>query len=184
MKGRVLWAGLSIAVVICTAVISVKLANANDEKAEPGPAKPPELQVLDRLVGTWEWEVTAKPAEWTPKETRTRGTLTREWVLKGRFVQEKGGDAENPTLGMWTYDFQKKGYRLWLFNADGSFSEHTGRWDEPYRTFSWQSDLGNGSTAAGKSVFTDKNADEWRMVAKDKEGKIYLDLVGKNRRKK
>ena len=39
----------------------------------------PELQVLERLIGTWDTVEVAKPAEWTPKEVRTTSTSTRTW---------------------------------------------------------------------------------------------------------
>src|SRR5260370_35067862 len=105
MKANVSWAG--VCVVLCVSFLSVRFANANDPKAEPGPAKPPELQVLDRLVGAWEGEGTAKPAARAPTEKRSRGALTRAWGLNGRFVQGKGGTAGKPTLGMSSYEFPK-----------------------------------------------------------------------------
>jgi hypothetical protein len=144
--------------------------------------QPPELNLLNRLVGTWHWKVTAKPSEWTKTEVTTTGTLTREWVLKGRFIQELGGTADQPTICLWGYDPQKQVYRMWHFGTEGQ-GEHEGVWNEATKTMTWKADLGNGITMNGTSIFIDADMDEWKMVAKDKAGKVYLELEGKNKRK-
>jgi hypothetical protein len=51
----------------------------------PG-AKSPELQVLDRYVGTWDETVVIKPAQWTPEKTTSSTTTTRQWILNGRMT--------------------------------------------------------------------------------------------------
>ena len=53
-----------------------------------GEDKPAELKVLERFVGEWETVALSKPSLLAPKEFSTKGTMTREWVLDGRFVQE------------------------------------------------------------------------------------------------
>lgn len=58
-----------------------------EEKTE-GPPKPPELKVLERLIGTWDATAVFKVAEWTPNEVRTTSKVTRQWVLNGRFIQD------------------------------------------------------------------------------------------------
>jgi hypothetical protein len=144
--------------------------------------QPPELNVLNRLVGTWDWKVTAKPSEWTKAEVTTTGTLTREWVLQGRFIQELGGTVDQPSMCYWGYDPQKQTYRMWHFGIEGQ-SEHEGVWNAESKTMTWNADLGNGITAVGTSVFIDQDSDEWKMLAKDNKGKVYLNLEGKNKRK-
>ena len=153
-------------------------------RAGEGPVKPPELKVLERLIGKWDSEVILKPAEWTPKEIRTKGTLTREWVLNDRFVQEKGGGPENPALCMFTYDSEKKAYRFWLFDSTGGALEQTGQWDEVSKIMTWKGSVGNGITTGGPMRFVDDNTIEWQAVAKDATGKVYLRMEGKVRRTK
>jgi hypothetical protein len=153
-------------------------------RADDGPAKPPELKVLERLVGTWESDVIAKPAEWTPKEVRTKGTLTREWVLNGRFLQEKGIDEQKPNLCMFTYDVQKKAFRFWRFDSEGGAMELSGQWDEASKTMLWKAEMGNGLTSIGPMRFIDADTIHWEAVTKDKAGKVYMHLEGKVTRKK
>jgi hypothetical protein len=153
-------------------------------RAADGPDKPPELKVLDRLIGTWESDVVAKPAKWTPKEVRTKATLTREWVLKSRFVQEKGGDAQSPTLCMFSYDVQKKAYRFWMFNSAGSAMELSGQWDEASKSIKWKGEMGNGITSSGPMRFIDADTIHWQLVTRDKAGKMYIHLEGNVTRKK
>lgn len=161
-----------------------KADEPNDDQAEQGTPNTPELKLLDRLVGTWDWEVKAKPAEWNPKGGRTTGTLTRKWTLNGRFLQESGGNSDNPNIAFWTYDTQKRAYRLFMFDAAGFKSEFTGQWDETTKKLTWETDLGNGITARGTNRFLDNDNDEWQMVATDNVGKVYFDYEGKNKRKK
>jgi hypothetical protein len=165
-------------------ILSAHFAQADDKKSESPEAKPPELKILERLIGKWDWETVSKPAEWTPKEVRSKGTLTREWVLGSRFVQEKGGDADNPSQCMFTYDAQKKAYRFWLFDSKGTTLELTGQWDDASKTFSWKGDVGNGITTSGPMRFLDDDTIEWQAIAKDKDGKVYHQMEGKLKRKK
>jgi hypothetical protein len=171
-------------VMVCLFAFLVVGVLGLSSRAGDVPAKPPELKVLERLIGTWESDVISKPAEWTPKEVRTKGTLTREWVLNGRFVQEKGGDLQNPNLCLFTYDVQKKAYRFWLFDSAGTAMELTGHWDEASKTMTWKAELGNGITTSGPMRFVDANTIEWQAVAKDKAGKVYHHMEGKVTRKK
>lgn len=153
-------------------------------QAEDAPPKPPEMKVLDRLVGKWESETISKPAEWTPKEVRGKQSITREWVLNGRYIQEKGGDAENPAICMFTYDSDKKAYRFWLFSGAGNAMELTGQWDEASKVMTWKGDMGNGITTSGPMRFIDDNTVEWQAIAKDAAGKVYHHMEGKVKRKK
>ena len=88
---------------------------------------PPEMKVLEKMVGTWDDESLTKVAKWTPKETRHASTLKVEVVLGGRFLQGKGFDKQGKFehLQMWTYDPQKKVYRWWIFHSNGFASEMT-----------------------------------------------------------
>ena len=51
--------------------------------AQP-PAKPAELKVLDKLVGTWRYEWESKPTELEPKGSKGSGTSINTRVLEAR----------------------------------------------------------------------------------------------------
>lgn len=170
MKSTMILLGLATCLVI-----------ASRSHAQDRPPKPPELKVLERFVGTWDAEMISKPAAWTPKEVKTTGTNKYEWVLDGRFLQdtEQNGDGSE-VFGLWTFDATAKIYRGWFFGSEGNVVEWKGQWDEGLRM---EADLGNGVVLTGVNRFPDKDTYEWTLVAKDKDGKVYLDVKDTHRRR-
>src|SRR4051794_25718281 len=84
------------------------------EAFSQGPAKPPELKILDRYIGKWKFEIVHKPAEWNPKEARVTGTSTNEWVLDGWFQHHRVKDDQGTEgIDIMTYDPRKRTYRSW-----------------------------------------------------------------------
>src|SRR5436309_3305946 len=66
---------MKAATILVTPIIGLLVsASLCDEAKAQGPPKPPELKVLEKFVGTWDSETVAKPAEWTPKGVKTKGT--------------------------------------------------------------------------------------------------------------
>lgn len=161
------------------------LEKPKEDKNAEGPPKPPELKVLERYLGNWNSETVSKVAEWNPKETRITGTVTNEWVLDGRFIQMRGKSstgAESIQLG--TFDLQKKQYRAWVFDSTGTAANADGQWDEDAKTLTWKGDLGKGVTANNAVRFVGTDTIEWRMVARNGEGKRFLNMEGKFSRRK
>jgi hypothetical protein len=152
--------------------------------AQP-PAKPPELKVLDRYLGTWKIEGVLKPAEWTPKERRVTATTTNEWVLNGWFQYHKVKDGDgNESIDILTYDPHKKTHRIWSFFSDGFSVEETGTWDDASKTLTSKADLGEGITVVSTMRFVDNDNRELTRVARDAKGKVYLDIRSKLTRQK
>ena len=114
-----------------TAFIVVAVLMHADVRGQGSNTPPPEMKVLEKLLGTWKVEQTTS----VPKET---GSLThvvkRELVLGGRFVKEQG---EPDYTAMYTYDSQRKTYRNWFFHSSGFYWEATGAWDESSQTFTF-----------------------------------------------
>src|SRR5947208_636517 len=114
---------LSTAVVICAGFVFV----LPGEGVSQPPAKPPELKVLERFIGKWQFEMISKPAEWTPKEARLIGTSTNEWGLDGWFQHHKTKyDQGTESIEVLTYDPRKKSFRIWSFDSNGFANEMTG----------------------------------------------------------
>jgi hypothetical protein len=147
----------------------------------------PELKVLQRFVGSWEWEVVLQPAEWTPEKTMMTGTAKVEWILCGRMIQDKGilapGNLHGLTL--MAYDSENKVYQQWWFASDGNIprGEIRGKWDEATQTFTWRERRSNGITSTKTDRFIDKDTLERTMVFKDRTGKVLLDMKAKAKRK-
>ncbi len=159
-------------------VLSVVCVAAFSSAAEPTASKPPELKVLERLVGTWDSESVSRVAEWTPVEAHAKGVLTRDWVLDGRFVQEKAKQSDGDAIVMFSFDVERKAYRWWLFNAHGHAMETQGQWDETTKTFTFTSDV-SGLTNTSTIRFINEDSHKWTAVVKDAKGKVFYDGEGK-----
>lgn len=162
------------------AIVCVSVISSAEEPAKP---KPLELKVLERLVGTWNSESVSRVAEWTPVEARANGVLAREWVLDGRFLQEKGKHSNGDSIVMFSFDVEMKTYRSWFFHADGNATETQGQWDESTQTFTFTSDL-NGMKNTSTIKFIDEDTHKWTAVVKDAKGKVFYDGEGKCTRRK
>ena len=162
------------------------LATSRPGRAQDAPPKPPELRELDRIVGTWDTEVVFRPAIWAPEERRFKGKVTSAWILDGRFLREDGnslGEGIGHSV-TWTYDAKAKSYREWYFDSMGIAIEWRGGWDGGTKTFTYKADLGDGITAVATQHFLDGDHYEIGVVAKDKEGKVYMDMHAQHARRK
>ena len=170
------------AILAVSGVILSSAALAQDSKA-----KSADLQVLDRYVGTWDETVIAKPAVWTPERTTSTTTTTRQWILNGTMIENKGAwlPGENEFLHLMTYDPQQAEYRQWYFDKDNLAPQaYRGTWDEATKTFTFTGTLADGIRSNSQQKFVDKDTFTWTLVAKDPAGKVVLDMEGKCVRKK
>ncbi len=167
--------------VIGASLISV--AKAQDTALK----KSSELQVLDRYVGSWEETVISKPALWTPERTTTTITSTRKWILNGQMIENKGAwlPGKNEFLHLMTYDPQRKEYRQWYYDKDNLVPQvYRGKWDEATQTFTFTGPFADGIQATGQQKWLNKDTFTWTLEAKDRTGKVVLDMEAKCVRKK
>jgi hypothetical protein len=165
-----------------TAFVVVALLMHADVRGQESNA-PPEMKVLERLLGTWKVEQITR----VPEETRSTNTVKRELVLGGRFVQEMGGfDNEGkPThMGMYTYDSNRKSYRYWFFLSGGFYTESTGSWDESRQTLTFTNTLPGGATGVITLRFSDETTFVFSIISKDAGGEVGYHLEGKGVRQK
>jgi hypothetical protein len=152
------------------------------------PAKPPELHVLDDMVGTWDEVMTNKEAEWTPKAERSTSITKKTWTLGGTVLRQEGtwNPAKTDFLSLVTYDPAAKIYRTWYFDAAGGMPRGStlGTWDEKARTMTWTGTDENGFKSVGKVKIVDKDTHEWTVVTTNPDAKVMLDLAGKCTRRK
>jgi hypothetical protein len=59
-----------------------------------------------------------------------------------------------------------------------------GKWDAATQTFTFLGTLGDGIQSTSQQHFVDKDSFTWTLVAKDRTGKVVLDVEGKCVRKK
>jgi hypothetical protein len=162
--------------VVGVALVLLRGVNAQEET--------PESKVLGQWVGTWKTEVVSKPAEWTPKEMKTTGTITCKRILGGKFVEESGSSLAQ---GMehrviWGYDPQRKAYRNWFYDSQGTILEGSGTWDAKTKTMTWKNEAGSGLSGTSTHRFLDADTYEWTYIVKDAGGKVYVDVKGKHTR--
>jgi hypothetical protein len=123
MKLRGMWMSVAMALSLGLAVV-VELVGASEPKSPPSPAEMLKMMAtagqpgaehkkLEPLVG--DWNLTLKM--WTdPSQppAELKGTVKREWIMGGRFVQEslKGEFEGKPFegMGLWGYDAAQKKY--------------------------------------------------------------------------
>ena len=153
---------------------------------DEGPAKPPEMEVFGRFIGTWDCEVISKLAVWTPKEVREKTMEVNEWVMDGWFMHGTGKSAKGEirTVVMNTYDPAAKLYRFWQFLLGGRCSESIGKWDEATKTLTLTTGLDGGITMKGLFHIIDQNHRQYDIVAQDAEDKVYLNVHGEVSRRK
>jgi hypothetical protein len=167
---------------------SSALASADQAKESAvDPAKPAELKVLDRLIGTWTDEATLKVPASTPKEERERSNTRIEWSGNGWFVQirDRSTDGKRDDLQVLTFDPKKKVFRRWYFYSYGNVSEATGQWDDKTNMLTWTGDnLGDGLTAVSVWKFTDDKTLVWSRIIKDRNGRVNSVIEGKSVREK
>lgn len=158
---------------------------ADWSRSEPSAERPAELQVLERLVGTWDAVVVTRPAVWTPKESRTTTTWQREWILNGRFLLATRADGnETSQLSLFSYDPQSRDYRYWSFTPDGSPSQIRGGWSAAEQSFAFQSEPRDGKTMTMSVRLVSDDQHEWQLTVLDDDGTKYLDMAVTTTRKK
>jgi hypothetical protein len=148
--------------------------------------KPPELKLLERWVGTWDSQWTAKPATWTPQGGTFTGVETVDWVLGGRFTNARIATqpGNKHATSLTTYDPKAKAYRSWWFSSDGHQSQSAGQWDEASQTLTMKSDIAGGIKGTTTSHFTADGVFDWTVVIKGDDGTTYIDMSGKTTRRK
>ena len=147
----------------------------------------PELQVLERFVGSWQETVQQKPAAWTPKPVTITATGTRKCVLNGSMIENKGiwFPGKDEFMHLMSYDPHRKQYRQWYFDKDRATpQEYIGSWDGARQTFTFKGTIVEGVSCTSTQKFVDEDTFTWTLVATDRAGKVVLDMHGKALRNK
>ena len=149
--------------------------------ADPiAPDLPKEMALLDRLVGTWDVDMTSRirPGD------KWRTEMTGRKILGGRFVEvrERVLPSGEENYALYTFDPQTKRYRQWYFSSRWMQSEGSGTWKEDTKTMTWKSESANElATTTWKFASGDKT--EFRVTVKDRERKTLEDIEGSHTRR-
>ena len=92
---------------------------------------------------------------------------------------------KDESLHLMTYDSQRKEYRQWYFDKNNLGPQgYRGNWDEATQTFTFTGTLADGIRSTGQPKFSAQASFPWTFVAKNRTGKVVLDMEGKCVRKK
>ena len=173
---------ISLTLAVLAAATFSQATNGDDT-----PKRSAELQVLDRFVGSWDFDVTIKSTNGVTETGQT--SETRSWTLGGKFVQFENPKTEKPDEPEFqmlvTYDPATKTYPGVLMSGS-SRSSVDGTWDQPTQTmtFRGKSADNSGTTFLFKNRFLDNDHSESSGVIKDAAGKVILELTQKQTRRK
>jgi hypothetical protein len=139
-----------------------------------------EMQVLSKLLGTWDLKTPTEPAE-----------ATYEWILDGRYIQRTGTGTIPGVkiLELMTYDSGEKCYRMWTHASVARFPviEHRGTWDEVAQTITWEAKFKSGATRTTKMKFEIDSVTKWTISGRDANGDLRdsaAEVVATLRKKK
>jgi hypothetical protein len=179
----------STCVLLCVGIV---MALSGGERAaaekggsvfEPHPANAAQLAVLDRLEGTWDVEAIArKPEERTITYSETYG-----WVLDNHFMRGETSRKSDGTqdVSMITYDAAAGGYRVWIFNSEGTFiALPPGTWNAETRSMEWKTGMFADTGFSVGWTFPDADTRRWTAKVKGWTGKVLLDVEGTARRRR
>ncbi|MFM8584471.1 MAG: hypothetical protein ACKOFW_23675, partial [Planctomycetaceae bacterium] len=80
---------ISLLISVLTVALSSQTTHGDDM-----PKRTAELQVLERFVGSWDFDVTSTPAN--GKAVTGKTSETRTWTLGGTFVRFENAKSEKP----------------------------------------------------------------------------------------
>ncbi len=142
------------------------------EGSTQAPGQTPGQKVLDRFLGTWDWEATIRTPGANPEESRETGRTSITRVLGGRYIQEMTGAG---FLGLYTYDPKQECYWNWGFASSASVPEPVvpckGAWNEAARTLDWTRPDTDGYALTIQNRFTSDDARECVVAVKNPGGK-------------
>jgi hypothetical protein len=176
---------ITTALVLSSLMLILASAWAQDQNSDP--KQSPELQVLQRFIGSWEETVEQKRAAWTPEPSTKKIASTRKWILDGKMIENRGTWSPDDVefLHLMSYDPKRREYRQWYFESINpiSLGEQRGQWDQATQTLTWKGKLDDGVTTETVERFIDTDNFTWTLVAKDSSGQVVLDMEAKVRRK-
>lgn len=146
---------------------------------------PDEVKKLDVFFGTRDVEFINRPSLTVPQGSNAKGTMSGRWILDGRFLL---GETKLPAFqSQWVmgYDTNKKAFRYVLLGSNGRIDENIGQWNEAERVFDWkQVNLPPELTRTSTTRRLDEGRVESRIVTKNQNGQVQLDLTIKATQRK
>lgn len=176
-----------IAIIVTVVAIAISQSAIADDNSKLSA----EFQILDRFVGTWDVDLTVKPAgadAINVKKAETRSWSPGQTVV--HFEDAKVAGANKASVGgpefqmLLTYDAATKSYRgMMMYGAGRSLI--TGTWDEATSTMTFNgTSPDDGSTFVFKNRFLDADHSESTGIQKNAKGEVFMEQTQKQTRRK
>lgn len=183
---------MKIQLAACVAIFATSCDDpTSSTPSSPDPAPPvenpksPELQVLDRFVGTWDIIGSYTPAG--GEKIPTQSVALRKWSTNGTTLHREdpsSGPDDPGVQGEQTYDPEKKNYPGVGTSVLGN-SEFAGTWDEKTRAMSFKGAYkGGGPTFEGSNRFIDADTISTKIVFKNPDGELLFEVSSMQARRK
>jgi len=147
------------------------------------PANAAQLAVLDRLQGTWDVGAVSRK----PEERTITYSETYKWVLDNHFMLGETSRKSDGTqdVSMITYDAAVEGYRVWIFNSQGTFiALPPGTWNADTRSMEWKTGMFADIGFSVGWTFPEADTRRWTAKVKSWTGQVLLDVEGTARRRR
>jgi hypothetical protein len=160
--------------VLATASVPAPLS------ADDAPKRSAELQVLDRFIGDWEDAITVKTTG-----QQYNAVESRKWSPLGEFVlsEDQNLSTKKEAHFLITYDPNAKVYRA-CFIESASAALFLGTWDNKAQTMKWTSPAEVSVKFTGAHRFIDKDHAEWSITVTGADGTVFVEMSGKQSRRK
>jgi hypothetical protein len=149
-----------------------------DETTTAGPL-PPEMAVLERLVGEWETSGIVKNAK-NPDGRKADWRSSVRSILGGRVIAThrtgSTSDDDDESISLATFDTFSKAYGRWSFRPNGNVLEYGGLWDEANQMLKWHWAGKDGSQTSNTWNLRDPNRYDWQVLTKDALGKTTFEV--------
>lgn len=145
-------------------------------------------KILDQMVGDWEGRFTIRMDPDAPPMEST-GTITRKWILGGRFIQEDvvGQIPDFGTfhgLGFMGYNnFDGRYEAIWMENASTAIAFSTGAYHPDDKVLHMAGDMRDPATGRvahhwGKMNLSDPDRHTYTGYSTDPDGRTYTAFEG------
>jgi hypothetical protein len=136
---------------------------------------PPEMAVLQRMVGEWRSDGFVK----IPVQAPSKSKITYVPVLGGRYVtsHEKPEYYDAEFFGLETYDSQNKLYRYWHFASTGPVYEYRGNWDSEKERLTWTGSGPDGNSLTATMQWRGPDQYEQTVQARNSVGQLTTDVL-------
>lgn len=175
------------AIILTVLTLAITSTASADDKSKLSA----EFQILDRFVGTWDMDITIKPAG--ADAIKVKNTETRSWSpgkTVVHFEDAKVAGANEASAGgpefqmLLTYDAATKTYRGMMMYGTGR-SLITATWDEATSTMTFNgTSPDDGSTFVFKNRFLDADHSESTGIQKNAKGEVFMEQTLKQTRRK